>query len=144
MDKKKEYMEHIKGQIEYFDRKSIKEKRRYYLFSIIALVSNAVIPILSTFSSMPSPYKQIVAILSTIAAIANGLVLITNSGKNWKHYRDCFTDLSAVTRAYMAGAADFGGKDEEEAFALYAEKCEAVLKNDRESWEIGSAKAGKP
>ena len=61
MDKKKEYMEYIKGQIEYFDRKSIKEKRRYYLFSIIALVSNAVIPILSTFSSMPSPYKQIVA-----------------------------------------------------------------------------------
>ena len=102
-----------------------------------------MIPVLSTFSSIPSPYKQIVAVLSTIAAIANGLVLVTNSGKNRKHCRDCFTDLSAVTRAYMAGAGDFVGKDEDESFVLYTAKCEAVLKNDRESWEIGSVKAGK-
>ena len=143
MDKKKEYMEFINGQIAYFDKKSIKEKKRYYLFSIIALVANAAIPILTTFSSIPSPYKQIVAALSTVAAIANGLVMITNSGKNWKHYRDCCTDLGTVTRAYTAGAGDFAERDEEAAFSLYYAKCEAVLKDDRENWEIGTIKAGK-
>ena len=141
MNNKEEYIDFIKGQMKYFDNKSIKEKRNYYLYSIVSLVANAMIPILTTFSSMPSPYKQIVASLSAIAAIANGLSMIMNSGKNWKHYRDTFTDLESVLRAYSVRAGSYNGLDEETAFDKFYENCEYILKMDRESWEIGTAKA---
>lgn len=134
MDKHQQYIEFIKGQLSYFDAKSIKEKKKYRLYSIIALTANAMIPILSTFSSIPSPYKQMVAGLSAIAAISNGLSMTFESGKNWKHYRNAFTDLETVLRAFETGAGDFEGLKEAESFSLFYSKCESILNNDRKEW----------
>lgn len=136
MDSKhQEYINFIKSQMDYFDKKSISEKKKYRAYSIIALVANAMIPILATFSSMPSPYKQIVAILSAIAAIANGLSMTFDAGKNWKHYRNTYTDLETVLRAYNCGAGDYQGANETEAFDLFYKQCEYVLHTDRDTWE---------
>lgn len=143
MEKREEYIKFIKDQMKYYDEKSIAEKRRYYTLSIVALVANALVPIISTFSSIPSPYKQIVATLSAIAAICNGAAMIFNSSKNWKSYRNSFTDLETVLRSYGAYAGEFKEKSEEEAFDLFYEKCEAIINRDRQAWEPGTAKGGK-
>jgi len=143
MDKRAEYIKFIKDQMTYFDQKSITEKKRYYTLSIIALIANAIVPILTTFSSIPAPYKQIVAILSAIAAICNGAAMIFNSSKNWKSYRNSYTDLETVLRSYDAAAGDYKGKSEEEAFDIFYEQCEAILNHDRQAWEPGTAKGGK-
>lgn len=143
MDKKQNYIDFIKSQMEYFDTNSIKEKKKYYFFSILALSVNALIPILSTMSSIPSPYKQIIATLSAIAAISNGLQLIMNSGKNWKHYRDSYTDLEAVMRAYETGMGPYKDLNDEEAFDMFYRQCEIVLRSDRENWTIGTVKGEK-
>lgn len=140
MERREEYIQFIQGQMSYFDKKSIKEKRRYIFLSVVALVTNAAVPIVATFSSIPAPYNQIVAALSAVAAVCNGILLVTNSAKNWKHYRDSYTDLEAVLRAYKAGVGDFKGLSEEDAFECFCEKCENVLIADRKSWEAEGQK----
>lgn len=143
MDKKQEYLKYLKDQMQYYDTKSITEKRRYYTLAIIAICANAVVPIISTFSSIPAPYKQLVAGFSAVAAICNGISLILNSDKNWKHYRDSFTYLEAELRAYNSVAGEYKDLDEEAAFQKLYTRSEAILHEEHEGWKVAQAKGGK-
>lgn len=135
-----EYISFIEGQMKYFDRKSMKEQKKYYVFSFLSLLCNAVIPIVSVFSSMPRNFSITIASLSASSVIFNGVLMIFNSKNNWKDNRIYFTDLEKELRGYRLLLGEYEGLDEEKAFSLFFERCEAVLAGDRNSWSPGAEK----
>ena len=135
LNAKEEYISWIKGQLEYFDKKSISEKKKYTTLSICAIVANAIIPIITVFSTTNLPLAISIATLSAISAILTGTSLQLNAKNNWLHYRNCYTDLERSLRAYNMQAGEYLNLSEGEALALFFNRCEDILAEDRRTWE---------
>lgn len=125
----------LEEQILFYDNKSQKNKRLYYGLTMMSIVANAMIPILSLYISTPNKTaKLMITCLSSAAAIVSSFLMVLNSKNLWLKYRRHANDLTSLLHQYYAGAGIFFRLGEEEAFEQLVEKSEDIFNSESENW----------
>lgn len=133
-NRSEEYIKFIESQMEYFEAKSGREQKKYRVLSFLTLLCNAVIPVVSVYSSMPVRYRVVITSLSAGSVIFNGVLMIYNSKENWKDNRNYYTELQRELRGYRLLSGEYEGMDEDTAFRTFFSRCEAILDDDKAKW----------
>jgi len=127
----------IEGQIAYYEAKSSRNKRIYYGFSAVAIVANAMVPVVSVFIKTADGndgLKFIIAALSSLALIASSLMALYNARELWAKYRRSAGDLTSLLHQYYTRTGVFDGLGEQEAFRTLATVAEARLDEENKDW----------
>lgn len=121
----------LQPQIEYYSSKSASSKKEFYWLSILALVANATIPVITLSIDSTGPSKYFVAILSAISAIFSGILLIKKAQDTWVCYR---LTCEALKREKVLFETK-SGKYRESSFNDFVIACEEIMANENAAWK---------
>jgi hypothetical protein len=123
--------ERVDGQIAWYDRKSIINKKYFIIFQIITLGASASIPVFSIFSENNSWARVLIAILGSATAITTGIVSLYQFREHWIEYRATAESLKHEKYMFQTGTGLYA---EKEAFSLLVERVEALLSQENTAW----------
>lgn len=127
----------IEDQIAYFEKQSVRNKRLYYLFSALAIIMNACVPVFSLYIKTADgneTVKTVITILSSCATVCTSLLILFNAKELWMKYRHSASVLTSLLHQYYTGTGTFEDTDGEEAFRLLARLSEEHLNTENSSW----------
>ena len=125
----------LEDQINYYERKSARNKKVYFSLSIAAIVANAMIPVVSVFLPSATIPKLIITLLSAVAAMVSSSLILINARDLWAKYRLNASRLQAFRHQYCTRSGIFAGMDDEQAFQRLVEACEQQMQEENSNWE---------
>lgn len=137
-DRREAYIKHrIEDQIAYYEAKSAYNKKIYFRLSILIIIANAAIPVVSLYlpSGEYTVPKLIIACLSAGAAVLTSVLTLYGAKDLWSKYRTNASRLTAYLHQYYSASGPFAELGEEEAFRLLVTLCEAQMETENKSWE---------
>ena len=121
----------LKGQMEYYSKKSAKCKQEYYQMSIISIVINAIIPVLSIGLDSTGVLKYIIAALSACTTIISSILLLKKPKDTWIKYRSTYEKLKKEKILFETSSGEYKNKTEQD-FIL---TCEEIMASEHSAWE---------
>ncbi|MEO1438176.1 MAG: DUF4231 domain-containing protein [Bacteroidota bacterium] len=129
----KDYIkDRLENQIDWYDRKSLFNQKRYksgQLFKIILAVS---IPVLTLFSDFHFTVKYIIAVVAAIIAFLEGTAKLYNYKDLYVKYRATCEFLKREKLFFENQVAPY---DKEEPLKKLILRCEKIMKDENEAWE---------
>jgi hypothetical protein len=137
----------LDDQINWYDRKSVWNKRWFHVLAVIQIVTSALIPFLavqikeSSFSldlvvgSLNLDF--VVGAMGVIVAVAAGIVTLYKFQEHWIEYRTTAETLQHEKFMYVTRSGPYVG---EEAFPILVERVEAAISQEHTRW-VDLAKA---
>lgn len=127
----------IEEQISYYERKSQHNKKIYYALSILTILANATVPILSIY--LPSAagaihLKAMIAALSSCATVFSSIMVLFNAKELWTKYRINASRLTSFLHQYYSRSGIFAELDDESAFRLLVQMSEAQMEGENKDW----------
>lgn len=121
-------LDHLQDQIEWYDRKSGQNQKRYKQFKILTILAAALIPACSQL-----PYSTFVAAaLGVLVVIAEGLQQLNQYQANWISYRSTAEALKHEKFLFLAKAGLYATPDD--PHALLAERIESLISQEHAKW----------
>lgn len=129
-----EYLkERLEGQIDWYDKKSIKNQNWFKRLQVIVIVASATIPFLSGFMDETTLYlKIVVGLLGLTIAAATAILGLYQFQENWLEYRTTCETLRHEKYLFLTGAAPY---DEDEPFLLLVERVEGLISKENTNWQ---------
>lgn len=130
-----EYLkDRVENQINWYDRKSIKNKKWFYLLQIIVLAMSAAVPVVSMLSII---FEEIwiricIAILGAIVTISTGIISICQFRKNWVEYRAIAESLKYEKYLFKTTTGRYAKGD---AFPVFVERIESLISKELKDWK---------
>ena len=127
----------IEGQIAYYEAKSARNKKLYHVLSALAIIANALVPVISVFLKTANGndgLKFIITALSSSALIATSLLTLFNAKELWTKYRRSATDLTSLLHQYYTRTGMFDDMTDRDAFRLLAKLTETRLDEESKNW----------
>lgn len=125
----------LEDQIAYYEKKSLQNKRIYYIVSIVSIVANALIPIISIFLTSNTLPKVLITCLSSCTAILSSILVLFNAKDLWTKYRISASRLTALLHQYYSHSGRFAELEERQAFLLLVQLSESQMENEIKGWE---------
>lgn len=127
----------VEEQISYYERKSQQNKKIYYALSILTILANAVVPILSIY--LPSAagavhLKAAIAALSSCATVFSSVMALLGAKDLWTKYRTNAGRLTSFLHQYYSRSGIFAELGDEEAFRLLVRMSEAQIESENKDW----------
>lgn len=140
--------ERLVAQMNWYDRKSSDNKRKYKRIKRTESVIAALIPVVITFGAFKivqendlGVYLQVIAALAGVAlVIMNSFLELDEHHKLWKEYRVTCEMMRHERYMYMTRSEPY---DEADAFPLLVEKIEAILNSETQRWKQIDKKSDK-
>lgn len=129
----------LKGQMEYYHTKCISLRKEYYIISIIAIVINAAIPVLTISIEVNSIFKYVIASLSAIASILSSALLLRKTKDTWIEYRNTYEKLKRE-KVLFENQCDKYSNGNVHDFIMV---CEDIMQNEHSAWKELINTAGK-
>lgn len=115
----------VNNQIDWHDKKSVRNKWAYLICSIIAVVG-------SILASVIIQYCDVLAtIISALVAISVGINNLFKFQKKWMLYRATSELLKSEKMKFEVNAGEYGNADREK---LFYDKIESILTNTNQNW----------
>lgn len=112
----------------WYDSKTVRAKSRYLGIRVIAVVGAVIVPIAANaLPAFPETTRMITTVLSLIVSLAVALDSVFHFGDQWKNYRSTEQFLSREKFLFLSGEGPYKGMEEEAAFILLVERCEAQI-----------------
>ncbi len=129
-----EYLkERLEGQIDWYDKKSVKNQDWFKRLQVIVIVASATIPFLSGYMDETTLYlKIIVGLLGLTIAAATAILGLYQFQENWLEYRTTCETLRHEKYLFLTGAAPY---DEDEPFMLLVERVEGLISKENTNWQ---------
>lgn len=124
-------MEHADHQIQWYDRKSVRNQQWYKRLKIMTIVAASLIPVMSGSLSWRHS-SQLVAVLGGLVAVIEGLQQLNQFHANWISYRNTCEALKHEKYLYLAGAGPYASSPN--SSALFAERVESLISQERTKW----------
>ncbi len=132
--------ERLVSQMNWYDKKSSDNKRKYKNIKRTESVIAALIPVVITFGAFQivqenglGVYLQVTAALAGVAlVIMNSFLELDEHYKLWKEYRLTCEMMRHERYMYMTRSEPY---DEEDAFPRLVEKIEAILNSETQRWK---------
>lgn len=130
-EKFEKYLEgRYSDQVNWYDRKSARNKKFYCIFQWSVIVLSATLPVLVV--SLSNDHKWISATLAVILAIGTAGLKTFKLQENWINYRTMAETLRKEKYFYDAGIDDYS--DPSGANALFVERVEALISREHSLW----------
>ena len=140
MDEVKYFKERLDDQIDWYDRKSGRNKTWFHTLQIVQIVTGALIP----FLALQVKASQIrldlaVGLLGVIVAVTGGVLTLCKFQELWVGYRTTAETLKHEKYLYRTGSGPYAV---ENALQILVERVERVISQENTSW-VRIAKAKK-
>ena len=140
--------ERLDSQMNWYDRKSSENKKKYKRIKRAEAVIAALIPVVITFGAFKivqendlGVYLQVLAALAGVAlVIMNSFLELDEHYKLWKEYRVTCEMMRHERYMYMTRSEPY---DEADAFPRLVEKIEAILNSETQRWKQIDKKTDK-
>lgn len=128
----KEFEDYLKNtyqdQINYYDKKSMRNKRLYLICKILIIVVSFSVPIMVAYDL----HKDILVVLSSIVAILSAIVVAFRFYENWMNYRSTCESLKKEKPHYDFGVGPYENIEDKEG--LFVKRVEALISREHTEW----------
>ena len=131
-DEAKYLQDRVDHQIEWYNKSSVKNKKRYLRLQSLDLVVSASIPVLSLFLGL-SWASFSIALLGSFSTLLTGIIALHSYRDNWKEYRTVTESLKHEKHYFVTSTGPY--KDHPEAFDLLVARVESLISQQNTSWE---------
>jgi hypothetical protein len=121
----------INGQIAWYDRKSMTNKRWFKRLRFAEIVAAATIPFLSGFADKSFSIKIAIGALGVFVAIIASLLGLLQLQAHWIEYRATAESLSEEKFLFLTQTDPY---DKDGAFHLLVQRVEALLSKEHTEW----------
>gem|GEM_PF-274746 len=132
-----QYLEQrVNDQIQWYEKKSAINQKRYKQCQIGAIVFGAAIPLLTaiSFEDFEVLLRFTIALLGSLIAIMNALVSLYKFQDNWVQYRTAAESLTREKFLFLTKSRPYAG-DEEKDFKQLVERCELTMSSENSVWQ---------
>lgn len=119
--------ERIKQILEWNIRKAEKYKKFHYIFAIITLTLNNLIPVFNIFGWN----RMGTTLVSALLNISVGIPLIYSFKDSWGRYRKSVEEIKTECIKFSNDLEDYNGNEKEKILMLNIEK---INRQERETW----------
>lgn len=140
-----EYLKRVQSEIDWYNANASRNKRRYTSTKIALTVTAAVIPVLTAYTQYEAA-KVAIALLSIATGVLANVTTIFKYRDNWVQYRKMCELLQSELFLYAMGAGAYKGLAQADRDTLFADTCEAYMRNENLQWvsAVSDAKDAKP
>lgn len=121
----------VEDQEKYFNRKAINNKKAYYLFSILKIVSSLTVTAISSFSKNT---PVMIPIISSLVMLFESILLLSKAKENWIEYRITSENLKSEEMLFLTGASGYHGLNQDESVGLFVENIETIINRTNDKW----------
>lgn len=122
----------LEPEIEWYDKKSRKNKRGYYMLRILEIVCAISIPFIMGYVSDLTPWlKLTAALLGVVVGVISGFLGLFQAQENWVSYRTTCETLRHEKYFYLTKSKPY---DCDEPFPLLVERIEILISKENTSW----------
>lgn len=122
----------VDGQINWYDKHSLKNQKWYRILKILAIVSASIIPLLVGFIAEDTIYLRLtVGGLGVIVAIATSIQSIFKLQENWIKYRTTCESLKHIKYLYITNIEPYNIDDK---FELLVKNIESIISKENVNW----------
>lgn len=121
-------------QMEYYKKQCKKLKREFYVLSIIVIVANAIVPILTLALELHVIVKFVIATLSAVSTAISSISLLRKPKEKWVTYRWTYERLKREKFLFEARAGLYKNGCE----ADFVENCESIIDAEYTLWKTSN------
>ncbi len=137
--------ERLNDQIDWYDKKSSFNQRRFKALKITVIIAAALIPLLSSsqlpFAPATGVPAWVLGALGSLIAIIEGIQQLNQYQANWISYRSTSEALKHEKYLYLAQAGPYAGTAN--ARSLLAERIESQVSQEHSKWTSSQENADK-
>jgi len=122
----------LNDQLDWYDRKSGENQRRYKQIKVAQLVLAGSIPVFALVEDLWG--RWVTAILGASVAILEGLQQLGQYNSLWVTYRATAEQLKHEKYLFLARSGPYQGLEEQEALRLLAERVEERVSTEHAKW----------
>ena len=129
-DFKKYLKERYENQINWYDKKSIWNQKKYLRFQWTVIVLSVITPVLVAI--VPEATRWPAVVISALVAIGTTSLKTFKYQENWINYRTTCETLRKEIYFYTAGVGEYRDIDERES--LFVERVESLTSRENTMW----------
>lgn len=130
----KDYLEQrVDDQINWYNKKSVANKKGYRICQLILIAMAALVTLSGMFVQKDYPWIQYaVPVFGAIIAIVTGILALVKYQDNWLSYRMTNEALKHEKYLFLTKSEPYNSG---EAFQLFVKHCEATIAKENTTWE---------
>ena len=123
----------LNNQIKWYSDKSSKNKKYYYTFKILQIISAACVPFLvSQISTEDNQLKILVEIIGIIVVITSGIITAFRFNELWTNYRTTAETLKHEKYLFLSSAEPY---QNEGKFPILVKRVESLISKEHSIWD---------
>lgn len=123
-------VERLEEQIEWYDKKSLKNQRAFKRIKVVEILAAAIIPFLAALHFTGA--MTITAALGVVVTVLEGLLHLSQYQQNWISYRATCESLRHEKYLYLANAGHYSAASD--PHKLLAERIESFVSQEQTQW----------
>lgn len=143
MDEKTYLKDRIDDQIDYYDKKSIKQKRWFYFSRFLSICLAASIPVLTGIVLKYPIILRLISIIGGVIMVIDGFSSLTKVQEKWLDYRSITETLRHEKYMYLCHAGVYNISDKEDRFQQLVERAESIISQENINWANLNSKGNK-
>lgn len=133
---KEEFEKYLKEryefEVDWYDRKSIKNKKIAYALRVIIIILSAIVPILAALQFVNRDFTYLTIVIGSIVSIATGLLGYGKFEDLWHNYRTTCETLRKEKYFYNCRCGDYSQAADPER--LFVERVESLISKENTQW----------
>lgn len=130
MDKKDYIKNRVDQQIEWYDTKSKKAKRKNTICKTIVIIIAALIPFVANFTSQNLIFKIAISSLGVVITITEGISNFNKFSELWIEYRTVCETLRHEKYMYLCQSGVYADGN----FSYFVERIESIISQENLNW----------
>lgn len=122
----------VDNQIDWYDKKSTKNKKAYLSIKVCSIIFSAAIPVLTGLSVYSKYYLIFVSIFGSLTLILTSLSSIFRWHDNWIRYRSISEQLKHEKYAYLTNSGVY--ESNSLTFNSFVDRCESFISSENINW----------
>ncbi|WP_278553561.1 DUF4231 domain-containing protein [Companilactobacillus pabuli] len=122
----------VEDQINWYDRKSKKQKLFYYLCQFTLSILSATITALAGIQYFTKSVSWILPLLGAASVITQSVLGFTKLQEKWIQYRTISETLKKEKYMFLTKSGTYD--DSNGSFNTFVERCESIISNENINW----------
>lgn len=131
--KKEEYLKaRVDDQIDWYNKKSVTNKKLFYLFQVLTMIFGALVTLSGALDwGADNTMRYFAPVLGALITIGSGLLALYKFHEKWIKYRTTCESLQIERNLFVTETQPYHG---DKAFNLFVHRIEAMISQENSSW----------
>lgn len=132
-----EYLEQrVQRQIAWYDKKSVRNKKWFYIMQTLIITSSALIPLLVGYSDFENfgMLKYVGGAMGAVVTILSGIMALKKYRENWRIYRASAESLQREKLLFLNRVEPYDFDDDDKNFKLFVRRAEELMSSENALW----------